>query len=591
MSDLLNLASSLRALGDERLLVTLRRRAPIGAPKDFFDLAQHLLGPRSIQNALNRLSGSEARALRAVLEARADSQSVAALESLVEIGLVFCNADGYRAFDGVAALAEPLLARLAPEPTLETAPIKLVTEPNRGELGLCAIAAFETQQAVYELLLDAQQNQLRQTGKTGFGVSDVKRLAAHLRKTNQSVRAYYALAERMHLFQLVGEKWWLTTAASEYLAGTVLSRWTSLAEHWVESLGVVGAKELTSVLHFYPELDLLACLKSVFPLADSQLGEDLTLLAEQAQGIGFSVGGRPSLLLEYCLTKRLDLASELLQQNLPQTQHSLIVQADLSLIAPGPLDTATELVLRKFAQIEQVAVASSFRMSALSLSHGLECGLTLDEIRQMLLELNGKALPQPVEYLLREAETRFGRLTVASGPGGAEKAVVRSSDAILLTQVLNDSRLRAFAFKADTAASIATRLDPEVVYYGLRDHGYLAVRVDKDGLVLSPLNTLSYGQGISDTDGGPLQKLIQSLRDADVRVGEQPDDQDLTRQIQLAVKSKSALKIVAEDRSGKEIEFLILPTALANGRLRGMDKKSDVERTIPLKSVKRVQLG
>ena len=591
MSDLLVLASSLRSQTDDQLLTTLRRRSAVGAPKDFFDLAQQLLSTRSIQSALNKLSGSEARALRDLIDGNSRAEFSPAVASLRELALIAHDGNKATVFEAVDGLAKPVLAKLAPEPNLETAPIKLVAEPNRAELGLCAIAAFETQQAMYELLLDAELNPLKQTGKTGFGVSDVKRLANHLRKSNQAIRAYYSLAEQMHLLQLVGDKWWLTTAASEFMAGNILSRWIALANQWVSSLGTVGAKELTSVLHFFPELDLVSCLKAVFPLADTQLGEELTLLAEQAQGIGFCVEGRPSVLLEYCLTGRTDLAAELLQQHLPQLQHSLIVQADLSLIAPGPLDTATEAVLRKFAQIEQVSVACTYRMSALSLSHGLECGLTIGEIRSMLLDLNSKPLPQPVEYLLKEAESRFARLTIAVGPGGAEKSVVRSSDAILLTQVLNDSRLRAFAFRATTASSIATRLDPEVVYFGLRDHGYLAVRVDASGAVLSPRATLSYGQGLEGGNTSPLESLIRQLREADVRVGKQPDDQDLTRQIQLAVKSKALIRVVAEDRSGNEVEFVMLPTAPANGRLRGMDRKSDVERTIPLERVKRVQLG
>ncbi|MEN9737691.1 MAG: hypothetical protein RJA26_924, partial [Actinomycetota bacterium] len=78
---------------------------------------------------------------------------------------------------------------------------------------------------------------------------------------------------------------------------------------------------------------------------------------------------------------------------------------------------------------------------------------------------------------------------------------------------------------------------------------------------------------------------------ADVRVGASPDDQDLTRQIQMALKNKATLTVYAEDRSGTEVEFRILPTALANGRLRGMDKRSDVERTLPLERIKRVELG
>lgn len=592
MSDLLQLATALRSNSVASLAATLRRRVGYGSPKDFFDLAQNLLGGKSVQPALNKLSGSEARALRCLLEHRAEDANPQAVDSLIELALVYRTPNGQPAvFETVAALAAPMLPRLAPEPGLETAPIKLGQEPNRAELGLAAIAAFETQQSVYELLIDAEQNPIKLTGKTGFGVSDVKRLAAHLRRTTNAVRAYYQLSEQLQLLELIGDRWWLTAAARDYLNGTLLDRWLTLAGQWVTSLGSVGAKELGSVLHFYPELDLVSALKSVFPLADGALGETLDLLAEQAQGIGFSVAGRPSVLLEYCLSKRTELAAELLQQHLPQLQHSLIVQADLSLIAPGPLDSATESVLRQFAEIEQVSVASTYRMSPLSISHGLECGLTVESIRTMLLDLNSKPLPQPVEYLLREAETRFGRLTIAAGPGGAEKAVIKSTDAILLTQVLNDSRLRAFAFQATTASSISTRFTPEVVYFGLRDHGYLAIRVDENGAVISPRAALSYGTGLTTSGSHPMDNLINGLRAADERVGKQPDDQDITRQIQLAVKNKAVLTVVAEDRTGAEVEFRILPTALANGRLRGMDKRSDVERTIPLERVKRVELG
>jgi hypothetical protein len=592
MSDLLQLATALRSNTDAALLATLRRRVGFGSPKDFFDLAQNLLAAKSVQPALNKLSGSEARALKCLVDGRIGDANPQAVESLTELALVYVDAAGRpQAFETVAAMSAPMLPRLAPEPGLETAPIKIGMEPNRAELGLAAIAAFETQQAVYELLLDAEQNPIKLTGKTGFGVSDVKRLATHLRRTPASVRAYYQLSEQLQLLQLIGERWWLTSAASEYLNGTILDRWLTLAEQWVTSLGPVGAKELGSVLHFYPELDLVAALKTVFPLADSQLGEVLDQLAEQAQGIGFSVAGRPSVLLEYCLSRRTELAADLLQQHLPQLQHSLIVQADLSLIAPGPLDSATESVLRQFAEIEQVSVASTYRMSPLSVSHGLECGLTIEGIRTMLLDLNAKPLPQPVEYLLREAESRFGRLTISPGPGGPEKAIIKSTDAILLTQVLNDSRLRAFAFQATTAASISTRFDPEVVYFGLRDHGYLAVRLTSTGEVLSPRAALSYGTGLTSAGSHPMDNLINGLRAADDRVGKRPDDQDITRQIQLAIKNKAILMVVAEDRTGSEVEFRILPTALANGRLRGMDKRSDVERTIPLERVKRVQLG
>ncbi|MEN9715082.1 MAG: hypothetical protein RJA35_549 [Actinomycetota bacterium] len=599
MSDLLHLANSIRTSTDAEVLALLRRRTGFGAPKDFFDLAQALLSSKSLTPALTKLSGSEARTLAALIGLPGDPTAglkpeviQQAQASLVELGLAFASASGsIQVLDAVKDAAAPILRNLPPERDPFPATGLLVLPVDGSVLGLAAIAAFETQQAICELLLDAEQHPIKLTGKTGFGVSDVKRVAAHLRRSNQTIRGFYALAEQLQLLILIGERWWLSGGAEQFLNGSVIDRWSKLAQQWISSLGPVGARELNAVLKEHPELDLAAALKHVFPLADISLGEELNLLAEQAQGIGFSVAGQPSVLLAYCLNGQPDVAADLLKNHLPQLQHSLIVQADLSLIAPGPLDTATETTLRKFAEIEQVSVACTYRLSALSVSHGLECGLTVDQIRAMLQELSAKPLPQPVEYLLKEAEQRFGRLTIKAGKSGSEKSVLHSSDGILLTEILNDSRLRAFAFFALTANSLVTRFDPEIVYFGLRDNGYLPVRLDDSGAVISPRAAHNYSGGLANSSASPQQLLVDNLRASDARVGAQPDDQDLTRQIQLAVKNKAALTVYAEDRSGNEVEFRILPTALANGRLRGMDRRSDVERTLPLDRIKRVELG
>ena len=209
----------------------------------------------------------------------------------------------------------------------------------------------------------------------------------------------------------------------------------------------------------------------------------------------------------------------------------------------------------------------------------------------MLTDLSAKALPQPVEYLLNEAAGRFGRLRIAEGKTGAERSILSSTDGILLTEILNDSRLRPFAFYALSAGTLATRFEPEVVYFGLRDYGYVPVRIDAQGAVISPEKTGSWGVQSEGAEADPLLALIGAIRSADERVGAQPDDQDLTRQIQLAIKNKTALSVALTDRSGNEVEFRILPTALVNGRLRGLDKKADIERTLPLERILRVAIG
>ncbi|MEY4301265.1 MAG: hypothetical protein RJA30_416, partial [Actinomycetota bacterium] len=202
MSDLLQLAASLRASDDASVLSTLRRRSGYGSPKDFFDLAQGLLTAKSLAPAITKLSGSEARALSALItNTEPDPDRLdEALNSLRELGLVYLDSNGAcKPYEAATEVAKPLLNRLAPKPDSFPATGLLLLPVEGSVLGLAAISAFETQQAVCELLLDAEQHHIKLTGKTGFGVNDVKRLAAHLRRSNQSIRGYYQLAEQLQL--------------------------------------------------------------------------------------------------------------------------------------------------------------------------------------------------------------------------------------------------------------------------------------------------------------------------------------------------------------------------------------------------------
>ena len=617
MSDLLQLANQLRQRTDEQLVSLLHRRTVVGLSKDFFDLAQSLLTPKSVNQALSRLSASEVAALRALVAGQpADSE---VLGALADIALVVESPGGHTTLEAVVAqlaaipqkqnAAASMNAAKARNATamatgIANAPL-LLAEPaapleTEVVLGLAAIAAFETQLALTELVLDVEQHLIKQIGKSGFGVGDVKRLSSHLGKNNATVRGYYLLAQQLQLVQLLGERWYLTPAAQSFLDSSVMDRWLLIATQWVRSLGPTGAKEMLDLglgagdagstnqsATDQGAVTLDSALERVFPLADESLGNELSLLKQQAQDIGFSVSGMATPLLVPCLKGDFARAKALLEAHLPSAQHSLIVQADLSLIAPGPLDTATESTVRKFAQIEQVSVACSYRLSALSVSHGLECGLSIDEIRNTLLDLSQKPLPQPVEYLLTEAQNRFGRLTISKGLG-LDRAILRSTDGIHLTEVLNDARLRPFAFQPVTASSIATRFEPDVLYFALRDNGYVPVRVDESGAVISPRAKHSWSAESLLVEHDPLADLIAKLRAADQKVGSQPDDQDLVRQIQLAVKNKAQLLVTLLSRDGSEVEFTVIPTALANGRLRGLDKKADIERTLPLEKILKV---
>jgi hypothetical protein len=212
--------------------------------------------------------------------------------------------------------------------------------------------------------------------------------------------------------------------------------------------------------------------------------------------------------------------------------------------------------------------------------------LSSQQIRETLVRLNKKPLPQPVEYLISEAESRFGRLTLTTGKDAESKCLVSSTDKLLLTEILNDVRLKPFAIYPFSAGSLATRFDSEVMYLGLRELGYVPIRRDSAGQVISP-RIVKDVKGEAGESGQGLD-VVGRLRSADERIGSEPDDTDLLRQIQLALKNKTRLNVTLTTRDDSEVTFEILPTSLANGRLRGLDHKADTERTLPLERIVRV---
>ncbi len=75
------------------------------------------------------------------------------------------------------------------------------------------------------------------------------------------------------------------------------------------------------------------------------------------------------------------------------------------------------------------------------------------------------------------------------------------------------------------------------------------------------------------------------MREADTKGTSDPDDDDLLRQLQLAIKNKAKVSIRLTTANGEEVEYLVEPVGVANGRLRAKDRKADLERTLPLSSV------
>jgi hypothetical protein len=414
-----------------------------------------------------------------------------------------------------------------------------------------------------------------------MGLPDVKRLSSHLGKSKEYVKAILELAKVSGVVAISEKRFHPTDLADNWISSDSKSRWQILVNAWLAIVGASGSKELALQLSQNPTKSLNELVGSSFPLVNSSAHSRIGRVTELADAIGLSVKGFAASWLSSVLAGKVAVATKALEQRLPAQQERIIVQADLSIIAPGPLASSIEIELRKFTDTENIGLATGYRISPLSISCGLEEGLTEKQIRALLEKLSAAALPQPVDYLISETASRFGRLKISANNTGS---ILISTDELLATQILMDSKLKAYGLRKSEGA-IVSMLDPETLYHALRENGYLAIRVDKAGKVIAPSAIHK-----NSSHAAMFQDQLIRLRKQDLEIADQAPESDVDRKIQLALASKSIL-LVEINANGKVMNFVLEPIGLANGRLRARDRKADIERTLPVSAITSIVIG
>ena len=575
MSDLFRLATALRSASDATLgLMVHERSLALSDYKDFFDLANAILAPKSQALSVASITNPMLTSLRAL----ASSEKISKEQlGLLSSEFLIWSIEEPGVYDWVKD-------RLTDSPRTSSLSVVsddvAVIDQNAIDVD-CGIHAFEAMQAVTELIFDLDQHLVREVAKGALGLPDLKRASAHLGKTKEYVKIIFELAKVAGLISASEKRFQPTALADSWITATPKARWLILCEAWLSLVGAAGTKEVHSQLSQNRFNSLKKLIQSAFPFASLAPASRINRLAEMADQIGLSSAGSAASWLPEVLTNKLASAAKSLESKLPAQQDRIIIQADLSIITPGPLVSPLEVQLRKFADTESIGLATSYRISPLSISCGLEEGLTEDQIRVFLQELNGAELPQPVDYLIRETAERFGRLKIQATEKGS---LLISSDELLAKQITMDSKLKGLMLE-NSAKGVSSPLDAQALYHALRECGYLAILVDEIGNVISPSSIHK-----SSNESAVFLEQIERLRAQDIEMADAAPATDMERKILLALKTKSLLQVQI-NANGKIMDFLLEPIGVANGRLRARDRKADIERTLPVSAITSILIG
>ncbi len=599
----LALAGSLRNWSDPALAELLASREIREAGiRDFFDLADALLDPDSIQHALGRLDRSALVTLATLgdlgpttladaaahLAARGLDPDALPSQLATAAGLALATE-----FTGRWDVPASVAAQLRGWPDLGLPGLdELVAQPAPAALApvssvdstftdhVASEHAFQTTTSIAELLTSLTHESARELARGGVALPDSKRLAGAMGLELDRVPEILDIAARAGLIAMDSGRWLPTDTSGRWLVDTSGERWALLAHAWLERLPADIRTILRERAHATWGDRLIEYVTWLFPAGGDWMAERIRVYTRDAELLGITADHVPSTPGTALLTRGETEAAEAMAQLFPPEVDQLYLQHDLTAVAPGPLAPPVDARLRTMADVEGRALASTYRISAGSLSRAMAAGQTEESIREFLGGIALAGIPQPLDYLLSEASTRFGLVRVGSTSDG--RTYVASPDPTLLRTLLVDQSIGTLGL-ARTGDRLQSRFDLDVVFWALSEARYPVAAENAHGeiVTLTRRHAARSGSAAADTKAGVIERLrLGSSADPDVT-----GKAWLARQLDVAIKGKVGLTVTVRMPNGSDVDYQLEPASVGGGRLRARDRKSDIERTLPLASI------
>ncbi|WP_369271810.1 helicase-associated domain-containing protein [Streptomyces sp. R11] len=299
-------------------------------------------------------------------------------------------------------------------------------------------------------------------------------------------------------------------------------------------------------------------------------------------------------------------AARLLAPLLPEPLDHVLLQADLTAVAPGPLQRPLAAMLDVLADVESKGGATVYRFTPGSVRRALDAGRSASDLHAFLAEHARTPVPQPLAYLIDDVARRHGHLRV-----GAASAYVRCDDDAVLNEILADKRAAGLRLRRLAPTVLAAQADPAALLEGLRAMGFAPAAESAEGDVLitradahrTPPRTAPepVRDGPPTPDATLLAAAIRAIRAGDlasttprkpaatgdsvaVTGGELPrtTSAETLATMQAAVLTGEALWIGYVNAEGAASQRVIAPVRVEGGFVTAYDHTADEVRTYPL---------
>jgi hypothetical protein len=468
-----------------RVLGTLAAGPPVGQTKDAAQVV-------SLANARTPIQKLLARGLLV----RRDSLTV---ELPREVGL---KVRGDRPL-GVIQTTEPPLTTARRDPSG-------IDHTGGGE-------ALELSRHVETLLKSWSEDPPAVLRSGGLGVRDLRKLAKDLDVDDRQAALLVELVVNAGLVadtEGVEPEWVPTTQADPWLIAAPEHRWATLAQSWLDLPrlpGLIGQRDDRDRLlnPLAPELnrpgaprdrrrileamaalepgtvvtdpdELAAVLAWRAPRRGGRLRDELVRwTVEEGTKMGVLAHNAITAQGRTLLTEGPGPAAKRLGDALPAPVDHVLVQADLTVVAPGRLDPELADEIALVADVESSGSATVYRVREGSVRRAFDAGRSAADLHELFKTRSRTPVPQSLTYLIDDAARRHGRLR-----GGTAGSFLRCDDPVLITEVLSHAAAERLALRKIAPTVVVSPLPLAEVLDGLRAAGFAPAAEGPDGHVL-----------------------------------------------------------------------------------------------------------
>ncbi|MCV7191663.1 helicase-associated domain-containing protein [Mycolicibacterium brumae] len=518
-----------------------------------------------------------------------------------------------------------LLRGQQPDPIELTPPDAAVAQVSQMEAdGAAAVAVIDLLREVDTVLNTLAASPAPELRSGGLGVREAKRLAKATGIGEDRLTLILELAATAGLIasgmpdpapEDGNPPYWAPTVAADRYQDTPASgRWALLAQAWLAlpaRPGLVGqrgpdGKPLVALSHALHSsaapLDRRLLLTMLDELPDGAVTraeeasaalawrrprwaarlapEPVGHLLAEAQILGILGRGALTTPGRALLRDGVEAAAEAMEQALPDPVDHFLLQADLTVVVPGPLAPELAEELTAAADIESAGAASVYRISEASVRRALDAGHSAGGLHGFFERHSKTPVPQGLTYLIDDVARRHGQLRV-----GMASSFVRCEDPALLAQAIGAPAVRVLELRLLAPTVAISQAPIGEVLAALRAAGMAPAAEDASGAIVNlaargarvPANPhrRSFRPPPNPSNHDNLVGLVSVLRRVEATPdGEVIDPNQATVALLRAAMQRSDVLIGYRDNAGVSSRRLVTPVSVRGGILTAFDETS-----------------